>query len=157
MILLNDGDWRDVAKAFQEYRNFLNASKDRFPASAFEFAAAPWHYDHEDHRCPHDAWVESVLLREPSSGPRHEKRELEIEVRLLGAFHDGYLHLFYERVHSYSFGGKKQRGQIWHGDWLIDEVSISASGFVSHEVLFSSDSRWTIEAEDIRYRWTPIA
>jgi hypothetical protein len=97
-----------------------------------------------------------VLLREPSSGPRHEKRELEIEVKLLGAFRDGYLHLFYERVHSYSLDGTKpQKGQIWHGDWLVDEVSISASGFVSHEVLFSSGARWTIESEDIQFQWVP--
>jgi hypothetical protein len=98
-----------------------------------------------------------VLLSEPPSGPRHEKRELEIEVKLLGAFHDGYLHLFYERVHSYSFDGNKpEKGQVWHGDWLVDEVSISANGFVSHEILFSSHARWLIEAENIQYRWVPI-
>src|SRR5437763_6043396 len=105
---------QQVEQAVQRYRDYLGAMREQMPASAYVFAAASWHFDHEDHRCPHDAWVESVLFREPSSGPRHEKRELEIEVRLLGAFHDGYLHLFYERVHSYSFGGKKpEKGQIW--------------------------------------------
>ena len=148
---------QEIAKAFQDYRNFLLSIRERIPASAYEFAAAPWHYDHEDHRCPHDSWVESVQIREPSSGTRREKRDLEIDVRLFVAFHDGYLELFYHRVHSYSFSVKKPgKGQIWHGDWLVDEVAISANGFVLHEVIFSSDSRWTIEAEDIRHRWTPI-
>src|ERR1700675_1344310 len=145
---------QEVVKAFEQYRNFLLSIKEQMPAAAYEFAAASWHYDHEDNRCPHDCWVESLLVHEPSSGSRHEKRNLEIDVRLLGAFHDGYLDLHYLRVRSYSFDGKKpEKSQIWHGDWLIDEVSISANGFVLHEVLFSSNARWLIESEDIHFKW----
>src|SRR5260370_25625875 len=93
--LVSQSSPQELVKAFQDYRNFLLSVKDRLPPSAYEFAAAPWHYDHEDHRCPRDCWVESLLIREPSSGARHEVRHLDIVVRLLGAFHDGYLELSY--------------------------------------------------------------
>ena len=123
--------------------------------SAYEFAAAPWHYNYADHRCPHDSWVESVLIREPSSGSRKEVRDLEILVRLLGAYHDGHLELVYSGVRSYSLAGNKPEAQIWHGDWLADEVSLSTNQFVHHEVLFGGGARWRIESKDIQYRWIP--
>jgi hypothetical protein len=70
--LVSQSSPQELVKAFQDYRNFLLSVKERLPPSAYEFAAAPWHYDHENHRCPHDCWVESLLIREPSSGARHE-------------------------------------------------------------------------------------
>jgi hypothetical protein len=39
-------------KVFEQYRNFLLSIKVQTPVAAYEFAAASWHYDHEDHRCP---------------------------------------------------------------------------------------------------------
>jgi hypothetical protein len=30
----------------------LISAKDRYPSSAYEFAAVPWHYDHSDHPMP---------------------------------------------------------------------------------------------------------
>lgn len=81
------------SESFEQYRNFLLSIKEQTPVAAYEFAAASWHYDHEDHRCPHDRWVESPLVHEPSSGSRQEKRDLEIDVRLFAAFHDAYLDL----------------------------------------------------------------
>jgi hypothetical protein len=40
--------------------------------------------------------------------------------------------------------------------WRLDEVSVSTGGFVSHEVLFSSNARWLIESEEIQFRWVPF-
>jgi hypothetical protein len=39
---------------------------------------------------------------------------------------------------------------------MIDEVRLSDKGNVLHEVKFSEGSRWTIESEDIVYRWRPF-
>jgi hypothetical protein len=64
---------QEIAKAFQVYRDFLLSIPERIPVSAGEFAAAPWHYHHEDHRCPHDSWVESVQIGEPYSGLAEER------------------------------------------------------------------------------------
>ena len=143
-------------KVFEQYRNFLLSIKEQTPVAAYEFAAAPWHYDREDHRCPHDCWVESLLVHEPSSGSRQEKRDLEIDVRLFAAFHDGYVDLHYHRVRSYSLGGKRANAHVGHGDWLADEVSLSPNQHVLHEILFSSGARWMTEPEDIHFKWAPI-
>jgi hypothetical protein len=139
-----------------DYRAYLESVREKLPTSTYEFAAAFWHYDHHDHRCPHDAWIESVLIQEPSSGTRHQVRETAITVKLLGAYHDGYLELIYPGVRSYSLSGEPSRKpKIGHGDWLIDEVRLSDNSLVLHEILFSTGSRWLIECRDIEVRWTP--
>jgi len=53
----------------------------------------------------------------------------------------------------YSLEGPKTRSG--HGDWLFDEIRLSENGFVLHEVLFSNDSLWLIEAKDISCQWRP--
>ncbi len=145
-----------INKAFSDYRAYLLSVRNSLPSSAYEFASAPWHYDYSDHRCPHDSWVESFLIREPSSGNRHEVREIEIAIRLFGAFHDGRLELSYPSVRSYSTFGVTGKPKIGHGDWLVDEVRLSDNNLVLHEILFSSGSRWIIESRDIQFRWVHI-
>src|SRR6266481_1457657 len=121
-VLTTNSTSEEIARGFQEYRNFLAASKDRFPASAYDSASAPWHYDYGDDRCPHDSWLESLVIREPATGTRNEVRAIEISVSLLGAFHDGHMELRYDGVQSYSLGAKKPKNNIGPGDWLADQI-----------------------------------
>lgn len=148
------------------YRNYLASAQARFPPGAYEFATARWHYDTDDHRCPHDAWVETVLIVEPASGARREVRGLEIRLQLLGAYHDGRLVITYQGVRRYSLfqpfpheleHAPPVRG---HGDWLVDEITASDNGrpelpLVIHEIEFSNQGLWTIEAEEIVTEWKP--
>jgi WD40 repeat protein len=140
------------SKAYKEY---LLSIKDRLPVSAFEFATANWHYDYGDHRCPHDSWVESLTINEPASRERLQHRSVAITVRLLGAFHDGHILIDYADVQTYSL--VRPKSLPGHGDWLVDEIRSSENGLVLHEVLFSSDSRWLIEARDVSCEWRPSA
>jgi len=80
-VLSEDSTPEELARGFEQYRTFLISAKDRFPSSAYEFATASWHYDHSDHRCPHDSWVETIVVGEPWSGTRREIRSLEITIR----------------------------------------------------------------------------
>lgn len=144
-----------VDRALARYREYLESIRDGLPRSAYEFASAPWHYDYNDHRCPHDSWVESIEIRERSSGARHEKREIEIAIQLLGTYQDGYLALSYPGVSSYSLSNKDGSPKTSHGDWLVDEIRLSENNLVLHEILFSSESRWTIESRDIFILWKP--
>ena len=141
------------------YYRYLESVKDSLPPDAFSFATATWHYDFSDHRSPHDSWVESITLREPSSGERHQHRKIEITVMLLAAYHDGHIVLAYQDVRSYQLTALPSSNSTplrnGHGDWLIDEVRLSESGLVSHEILFSSGARWLIESADIQYQWEP--
>ena len=86
-----DGGNVFVKSCFTKYFEYLRSVESRLPASARQFAMAPWHYDQQDHRCPHDSWLEALTISEPSSGVRCEIRSINILIRLLGAYHDGYL------------------------------------------------------------------
>ena len=150
---------------FKAYRADLRRDQQRMPQRAYEFASADWHYDASDHRCPHDAWLNTMSVVEPSSGEREETRSLEIRIELLGAYHDGRIRLTYPGVRHYSLfqprdGARGPTPSRGHGDWLLDEVRVSPQSrpdqrLVVHEVVLSRGGSWTIEAEDILYEWIP--
>ena len=165
-ILTNDfpeelrNDPELINSRFTAYRNYLQSIEGKLPASAYEFAVAEWHYNPEAHACPHDAWVESLTVSEPCSGNRQEYRSLEISLRLLAAYHDGHIQITYKDVRSYSLNTPVNFQAtligIGHGDWLTDEIRLSESGLVIHEIEFSRGSRWLIECGDIVYEWQTI-
>jgi hypothetical protein len=142
---------------FDAYREYLLSIRAKLPSSAYEFAMAEWHYDPQIPQCPHDAWVEKLMIAEPALGERHEKRSIEIQLELLGAYHDGHIHLTYKNIRSYSLDTppdfKLPLLNVGHGDWLTDEIRLSDRELVLHEIEFSCGSRWLIEAEDIIYEW----
>ena len=151
----------ELSTLFDRYYSYLKSVSEDMPQNAYSFAIADWHYDHTDPKCPHDSWLETLIVREPSSGERGELREVEIRVELLGAFHDGHIELRYPGVRSYLLQGPRNLDRSagvseGHGDWMIDEVRLSDKDIVLHEVKFSGGSRWTIESEDIVYRWKPF-
>lgn len=82
---------------------------------------------------------------------------MEIDIRLLAPYHDGTTALKYRGVLTYSLEAPfvSLPRSIGHGDWLADEIRLSARGNVLHEVEFSRGSRWLIECEDIEWRYTP--
>jgi hypothetical protein len=147
-------------KQYSEYKKHLDSIQSRLPSSAVEFATAAWHYDVKDHRALHDSWLESMVIRERAEGERMQKRSIEIEMRLLGAYHDGYMILTYKEVARYSFHRAIEetclQKQVWHGDLLIDEFNLSGTGLVVHEMLFSQGARWLIEFAGFSWRWSPF-
>lgn len=152
-ILLRDRP-ADSLDAFQagwaRHQRYLASIAERLPPSARAFALAEWHYDFEDPRCPHDAWVEQVEVLETGTGYRGEVRSLDLRVRLLGAYHDGHIELTYRAVHHYRIGSQRPD----HGDWLYDEIRLSPEGRVLHEIEFVGDT-WEIECQDVAYEWKP--
>ena len=164
-FLSNDiDDSRDDHNVFRErfaaYQQYLQSIKEELPASAYEFAVAEWHYDPQAPQCPHDAWLELLTISEPSTGARHERRSIEILMRLLGAYHDGHIEISYQGVQMYCMTTpaefKAPPLGVGHGDWLTDEVRLSAAGMVIHEIEFSRGTRWLIESADIAYKWKPF-
>ena len=146
----------DVVAAFAEYRAYLHANKTFFPPSAYDLASSHWYFDSTDHRCPHDSWLESATIHEPGSGSRREIRSVALTVRLLGAYHDGYIEFRYPDVHSYELSMfDLPRG---HGDWRFDEFRLGDNGRVIHEIEWATGGdtgRWLIEASDVLYKWLP--
>src|SRR5205809_138165 len=90
----------DIVGSYRRYQEYLREHKNRFPTSAFALGTAEWWQSPHDHRCPHDAWFESVSISEVPGG---SDRITTIRTRLFGAYHDGHIELFYPRVFSYSF------------------------------------------------------
>lgn len=128
-------------------------ANESFTSALRECSSYDWYKFPEDHRSPHDAWVESITISEPSSGDRHEHRGLEIHVRLLGAYHDGTIEFAYKGVQSNSM--QTMRDGAGHGDWIKDEVNLQRKDRILHKVTLSN-GRFEIEADTIEYTWTPL-
>jgi hypothetical protein len=129
---------------------------DCIPSGALALATSSWYYNFHDHRCPHDSWLENIVISEPSSGERSEIRTVSISLRLLGAYHDGYIEIAYPRVFSYRLAiSDAEEG---HADWRYDEFRLSDRGHLVHEIEWSGyrdTGSWLIEASDVLFTWTP--
>ncbi len=148
------GSYEEIRRRQDAYEQYLESIHASLPESAYAFATtALFRRDGS----LHDAWVETCIISEPSSGERSQIRRAEIHVRLLGAWHDGYIELRYKDVRRYSLvaPGLSPQTEWAHGDWLVDEIRLSEDGLVEHEVMFSTRSRWLIECVDIEHEWQP--
>ena len=129
------------------YSEYFRLIRDKLPPQVKMFAEAEWHYDFKNPKCPHDSWVERVVITESSDGVAKADRGLEIHVTLLGAYHDGLIELLYLGVYSYQIRGRsgdRPRSLRPHGDWLIDEIRMSDDGHIIHEVEFER-ATWEVE------------
>lgn len=137
------------------YEDDVAEIAERLPSKAREFALAPWHCDANDPRCLHDAWIETVDIKENSSGARHENRKSEISIRLLGAYHDRYLKLRFIDVRRYSMGQHPGRPSVAHGDVLEDAISLAEESYILYS-LHLEFGGIQIEAKDIEFLEEPI-
>jgi hypothetical protein len=132
---------------FEAYMAYLTAIRHRLPSSVYDFAVADWHYDFTMPQCPHDAWVQDIHITETAGTANGKSRGTQIEIILLGAYHDRLLKLLYLDVRSYAM----RCPALPHGDWVIDEIRLSEAGHVVHEIEFRSGSILEIECRDILF------
>jgi hypothetical protein len=155
-ILAADARDIDVHGAFRRYQEYLESVRDVFPPSAFALATSDWYFNPNDHRCPHDAWFESLNLSEPFFGKQGKERSLSLNVRLLGAYHGGYIELCYLQLFRYALN--VSHGEHGQRDWRYDELRVSERGHLVHEIEWCGARGigvWVIEASDLEYRWVP--
>lgn len=89
-------------------------------------------------------------------GKRRQQRSLSVNVRLLGAYHDGYIELRYPHVSRCALNVTD--GERGHRDWRYDELRLSDRGYLVHEIEWSglyATGVWVIEALDLEFRWVP--
>lgn len=144
----------DVVGAYRRYQEYLRMHEKQFPRGAFELGTAEWWQNPKDHRSPHDGWLEEMTFNEGGD----LDRITSIRVKLLGAYLDGFIEIFYPRVFSYSL--QSPDCAVGLGDWRYDEFRLSEARHVIHEIEWAGfpnqpDSRWIIEASDIEYKWIP--
>jgi hypothetical protein len=156
-FILSDERGADVLGAFARYRAYVRREGDRFPPGALSLVNSEWYFNPEDHRSPHDAWLQMASLREVAEGSRQKTRHLTCSIELLGAYHDVRLCFDYPRVFRYQCSAVNvSRG---HADWRFDEFRVSESGHLLHEIEWHSQgetARWLIEASDVTYRWEAL-
>jgi hypothetical protein len=158
MFILADQRDRDVNGSFERYLEYLQQNRERFPAAAYALATSDWYFGFSSHKAPHDSWLESISISEPAIGSRHEIRTVEITIKLLSAYHDGYIELHYPEVYEYRIAADTL-GQ-GHGDWRYDEFRLDDKGRLVHEIEWASygaTNTWLLVASDIHHKWFPHA
>ncbi len=110
--------------------------------NAYSFATASWRGKNNDPRELHDSQLANFIVKESKEG------SVEITIKLIGAFYDRYLYLRYLNVDNYFFRNKSS-----HGDLLRNEVRLSDTMKVIHEIEWGIDDNWMIECEDIIYSY----
>jgi hypothetical protein len=141
---------------FDAYSRYLKTVRDRLPAHVAAFATDARHFAPDAKETLHDAWLMELSVREPATGERKEQRTTEIELRLLGAFHDRVHALRYTGVERYEVVGIVGGG---HGDLYTHEVRLAPDGVrVVHEFLFvgSSEPRLLIVCADFTHEMLPL-
>lgn len=157
--ITQEHDVKRHAVRIAAYKKYLRDIAEYLPDETREFVLSDWYYDYADiHRCPHDAWLECVEIKENSSGERQQIREITVRLRLLSASHAGHIEFQYCGVNSYRLDSYLPRvgEKAKHGDWLADEISIASDGQIAHDILFSSGITWQIQCQSIRYEYQPI-
>lgn len=151
-------NYEKFRQAWKAYYDYLESIKDQVPQHVYEFAVADWHYDARDHRTLHDCWLNNINILESPSNIKQGSRNLSIKIELLGAYHDRIITLLYDGVRSYELDGCFKSGTFYrsdhiegHGDWLIDEVTLSDKKHILHEIVFRWGARWFIEANNLIY------
>jgi hypothetical protein len=147
----------EMRDGFRRYREYLTAHAESFPPSAYSLATSDWFYDVGDHRCLHDAWLESFTMTEPLAGSLNERRIVSLRIKLLGAYHDGVIELHYPRVYGYRV--ELNNGELGHRDWRYDEFRLSDRGRLIHEIEWYHSgalARWSVEADDVFFSWQPF-
>lgn len=142
---------------YAAYAAYLETIRHALPDHLYRFAADPRHFDLSAPSSLHDAWLESLTVRETASGSRNELRRLEVEICLLGPYHDRRIHLGYTGVERYIFDtparpGEPRYTRTAHGDLLTHEIRLGDGDLFVHELLFERGSSLLIEFAGFSHR-----
>ena len=97
-----------------------------------DFARESLNSDPSEHRCPHDAWLESLELGQLANGERSQDRISTITLRLLGAYHDAAIVFQYSDVKNFSIASGSSAHGL--GDWLDDQFSLTTDNTLRHDI-----------------------
>lgn len=139
----------------ERYLGYLQKNSHCFPSGAKRYVRLPYLFDLSDERCPHDSWMENVIIKEEAHGERSHLRNTVIEANFKGSYHNGCFKITYNNVFNYEISmldSSSRRDCSGKGDWMVDEV-IFDNGKIIHEIMFSKFGAWRVVCEDIDYLW----
>ena len=124
---------------FGTYAAYLATVRDRLPAHVAAFASDERHFALNAPETLHDAWLVGITVANRPPGRDEEHRRTEVDVRLLGPFHDREHVLRYTGVRRYEVVGVGVADG--HENMYAHEVRLAPDGVgLIHEYLFRG---WT--------------
>jgi hypothetical protein len=115
--------------------------------------SVPWYDDPEGRESPIGSILESVRI-DAGIATENELPLPTIQVRLVGNMRDGRVELTYRGVQRYSMDGFATN-DLRGNRWMQDTLELRKTDVLKHKV-FLTGGNWSIEAEDIDYKWEPL-
>lgn len=137
------------------YRTYVESIRRKLPVHVYGIASNPDYFNLDSRSSLHDAWLETLRIREVASGERNQIRQLEIQLTLLAPHHDRWIHFRYAGVTQYSFYGEAKHKDSAQGDLLTHEIRLGRDGMLVHELLFERGSTLLIECAHIEHSEEP--
>lgn len=133
---------------FGRYLDAPSTYSHRLPEAARQFAGDVERFALNHPKSLHDAWVESLVVKESHARDEADSG-VSLELVLLGQKHDRRIRLIYRRVERYEIRADKGgHRDTLHGDLYTHEVRLSEAGRVVHELLFVTGARLEVECAE---------
>lgn len=132
---------------YGKYLEEFSKIRHKFPDEVVQFVEDENRFCLQAGESLHDAWIESLVVRERRS-LGDVASGCEISLELLGQLHDRRIVLCYREVKAYSVEGLGCAcWNSFHGDIYTHEVRLSDDGFVIHEIVGADGFRIQVECE----------
>ena len=146
--------FEESTKKIGEYKKYLASIKDKLSLSPTGFIFESWYTDFSSHKCPHDSWLDELVVSED------DENNVSISLRLLGAYHDGFITLKYTDVQYYRLDRNKSSVvKASHGDLRCAEFRLDEDGNIIHEFdwyTLDENAVFLIACKHIGYEWEEI-
>lgn len=147
-------EFEEYKKRVSDYQSYLASIKDKISLSPHGFIFEDWYRNCDSHRCPHDSWLDRIVVSED------DNNEVNIELKLLGAYHDGYIFFRYSGVKYYKLDRHSTSViKSSHGDLRYEEFRLDDEGYLVHEFdwyTLDENAIFLIACESVSYSWEPI-
>jgi len=146
---------------YGRYLDYLETIKGSLPAHVAEFASSKQFFTLDSPHSLHDAWLNSVEVRETRRSEQPREPTVTLTLKLLGQYHDRVIVLEYENVFQYRMEGTReikdgppnfQYGDTFHGDVITHEVRLGNEGHIIHEIAFATESALLVECLNFTHR-----
>lgn len=135
------------------YVEYLSLHLEKFPPGAKGIVTSEWHRDFRHEKCLHDARLVTIKIDNENAV---DSVAAGIRIKFLNAYENFFADFFYKNVQSYLALMRDPIIEgVPHGDVMADEVSLTVSGLVRHEIKLTN-SRFVIVASDVVCTWTEI-
>ena len=156
-ILSKDIDslsYEESKRRFSEYKEYLETIKGKLSFFPINFIFEEWYTDIASHKCIHDSWLDKVLISED------DENKVTITLKLLGAYHDGFITLKYSDVQYYKLNRNESSTiKSSHGDLRYEEFRLDEDGNQIHEFdwyTLDENAAFLIACRHIEYIWEEI-